>query len=91
MQYEIDAIDASAGWFSGGHDKVAKEFKRLAKTMKDGWVLHSYDTVAQGKTMYATVVWQKGVFPIAQTVHLSQTSQSGLWMWAVYLSLSRII
>ncbi|MDC3020836.1 hypothetical protein OA011_00405 [bacterium] len=61
MQYEIDAIDASAGWFSGGHDKVAKEFKKISeKRVKDGWVLHSYDTVAQGKTMYATVVWQKG-------------------------------
>ena len=28
MEYEIDAIDASAGIFSGGHDKLAKEFQK---------------------------------------------------------------
>ena len=61
MEYEIDAIDKSAGWFSGGHDKLAKEFKRISdKRVKNGWTLHSYDSVVQGKTMYATLVWQKG-------------------------------
>ena len=29
------------------------------KRTKDGWTLHSYDTVAQGKTIFATCVWQK--------------------------------
>ena len=31
MEYEIDAIDASAGIFSGGHDKLAKEFQKISK------------------------------------------------------------
>ena len=60
MQYEIDAIDQSAGWFSGAHDKTAKEFKKISeKRVSDGWKLHSYDTVAQGKTMITTIVWEK--------------------------------
>ena len=60
MEYEIDALDADSGWFSGGHDKLAKDFQRISqKRVKKGWRLHSYDSVAQGKTMYATVVWQK--------------------------------
>jgi hypothetical protein len=47
MEYEIDAIDASAGIFSGGHDKLAKEFQKISKKrVSDGWKLHSYDTVA---------------------------------------------
>ena len=60
MVYEIDAFDADAGIFSGAHDKLAKEFKKISeKRNKDGWTLHSYDTVAQGKTIFATCVWQK--------------------------------
>ena len=59
-EYEIDAIDASAGIFSGGHDKLAKEFQKISKKrVSDGWKLHSYDTVAQGKNIFATIVWQK--------------------------------
>ena len=60
MEYEIDALDASSGWFSGGHDKVAKEFKKISdKRVAGGWKLHSYDTCVQGKYMYATAVWEK--------------------------------
>ena len=60
MEYEIDALDEKAGLFSGGHDKLAKEFKKVSeKRVKNGWKLHSYDTVAQGDTMYATVIWEK--------------------------------
>ena len=60
MIYEIDAFDADAGFFSGAHDKLAKKFKKISeKLTKDGWTLHSYDTVAQGKTIFATCVWEK--------------------------------
>jgi hypothetical protein len=60
MQYEIDAMDEKRGFFKGAHDKTAKEFKQLAdKRVQDGWTLHSYDTVVQGKTMFTTMVWQK--------------------------------
>ena len=61
MEYEIDAFDADSGMFSGAHDKLAKQFKKIGeKRVKDGWVLHSYDTVVQGKTIFCTSVWQKG-------------------------------
>ena len=60
MQYEIDAIDEDSGWFKGAHKKTANEFKKISeKRVQDGWTLHSYDTLAQGKTMVTTIVWQK--------------------------------
>tara|TARA_B100000925_G_scaffold286590_1_gene264559 strand:+ start:1328 stop:1510 length:183 start_codon:yes stop_codon:yes gene_type:complete len=60
MEYEIDAIDADSGFFSGGHEKLAKQFQKISqKRVADGWKLHSYDTCVQGKTMYATLVWQR--------------------------------
>ena len=31
MEYEIDALDNKAGWFSGAHDKVASEFQKVSK------------------------------------------------------------
>lgn len=60
MEYEIDAVDQDAGWFSGAHDKVAKKFKQLSeKRNKDGWELHSFDTVVQGKTMAIIICWKR--------------------------------
>ena len=60
MQYDIDAIDQDAGFFSGAHDKTAKEFRKISeKRVSDGWKLHSYDTCVQGKTMITTIVWEK--------------------------------
>ena len=35
MEYEIDAIENKAGWFSGAHDKVAAEFAKLSKKRVD--------------------------------------------------------
>jgi hypothetical protein len=60
MEYEIEAFDADSGIFSGAHDKLAKQFQKLAqKRVKDGWILHSYDTVAQKDTIFCTCVWHK--------------------------------
>ena len=60
MKYEIDAIDNDAGFFSGAHEKTAKEFSKISeKRVSDGWTLHSYDTCVQGKTMITTIVWEK--------------------------------
>ena len=37
MEYEIDAFDADSGIFSGAHDKLAKEFKKISeKRTKEG-------------------------------------------------------
>jgi hypothetical protein len=60
MIYEIEAFDEDAGFFSNANDKLAKEFNKIAKNrVNDGWTLHSYDTVGQGKTIYCTSVWYK--------------------------------
>jgi hypothetical protein len=60
MEYEIEAFDADSGMFSGAHDKLAKQFQKLAqKRVKDGWILHSYDTVGQKDTIFCTCVWHK--------------------------------
>ena len=60
MEYDIDALDADSGIFSAGHEKLAKKFKSLSeKRVKDGWILHSYSTDIQGKSIYATAVWKK--------------------------------
>ena len=61
MEYEIDALDNKAGWFSGAHDKVASEFQKVSKKrVADGWTLHSYNHVDAGKYILTTIVWQRG-------------------------------
>ena len=60
MQYDIDAIDQDAGFFSGAHEKTAKEFRKICEQrVADDWKLHSYDTCVQGTTMITTIVWEK--------------------------------
>ena len=60
MEYEIDAITREKGWFSGAHEKTAKDFKKISEQRAMyGWTLHSYDTCVQGTMMLATIVWQR--------------------------------
>ena len=60
MIYEIEVLDKDAGFFSNANGQLAKEFNKISKKrVNDGWTLHSYDTVGQGKTIYCTSVWFK--------------------------------